>query len=94
MRVGILYTIDGSTSADALLSEFAGGELHGRAVTSTCQFYAAGPSALFLGPSGTYGADQWIEGDAMAVVFAPDYPGVHAGFAEAGLLLAAELVAA
>jgi hypothetical protein len=93
MRVGILYTIAPTTDAATLLDEFAGGTLHGRAMTSTCELYASGSDALFLGPSGTFGNDGWIEGDAVALAWADDYAGVHSALADAGLTVAAKLAA-
>jgi len=78
MRVGILYIIDPSTTAAALLAEFAGGTLHGEAVTSTCQFYAAGSDALFLGPNGSYGYDDWLEGDSSIITIGDTYDEVIA----------------
>jgi hypothetical protein len=78
MRVGILYIIDPSTTAAALLAEFAGGTLHGRTITSTCQFYASDGRALFLGPAGSFGYDDWLEGDSEIMTMAASYDGVIA----------------
>ena len=91
MRVGILYTPH-AAPAD-LLAEFADGSLHGVKVTATCEYYATPDGALFLGPAATFGSDAWIDGDAVAMVWAGDYPAVHAGFAAAGVALAATLAA-
>ena len=85
MRVGILYAIE-PDQVGAMLAEFAGGQLHGRAVTSTCQLYASADLglALFLGPAGSYSGDQWLEGNTVTQAWGATYDDVTTSLAEAG----------